>query len=227
VSRRCASATTAQSLLASRSFFYTMIIGVGAMLWAVNCFARRMSVFHRDRLAGMSVGAYALARFAYDLLHWTRMSFVFTSVFYLMASPLGGVSGWFGVVWLLYWAAGGMGGFVGVVVPAHRGATAIAIVAAVASSVTSGLLPTLDTVADWNVLRIFWYLSYNRWAAEAMVILGSSGTATSGRMEHAISAAGYDADNYSIDLALVFVIGLAWRGATYVALRRAKPQTEL
>ncbi len=142
-----------------------------------------------------------------------------------MSSPRGGITAWYGTVWLLFWAAGGLGYFIGVCVPIHAGATAIAIVAAVAGSVTSGLLPTLQVVSRWNILRVFWYLSYNRWSAEGMVILLNSGEPTAGRMEHAISAAGYDAENLTIDLAMVFVIGLAWRGATYAALRRAKPQT--
>jgi ABC-type multidrug transport system ATPase subunit len=223
ISTKCQDQTSDQGFLVNATFFYTMIIGVGAMLWSVNAFARRMNIFNRDRLAGMSVGAYALARCIYDLLHWTRMALIFTSIFYLMASPRGGITFWFVTVWLTFFASGGLGYFIGCCV--KRGATTIGIVAAVAGSVTSGLLPTLKVVSDWNILRVFWYLSYNRWSAESMVILNNTDQPTGGRMEHVISAAGYDADNLSVDLALVLVIGLLWRIATYIVLQRSKSHT--
>jgi hypothetical protein len=161
----------------------------------------------------------------YDLVHLFRMQFIFLSIYFLLLAPRGGFGGWFVTVGMVFWAAMGVGYFIGIVVPFSR-APAIGIVCAVCFTVTSGLFPSLNVVKGWNVLCVFWYLSYDRWAAEAFVILGASGQPTGGRMDDAIVAVGYDPGNFAIDIGLTFLIGVMWRVAAWIALLRSKPRTE-
>jgi hypothetical protein len=90
----------------------------------------------------------------------------------------------------------------------------------------SGLFPPLTVVKRWSILRVFWYLSYDRWSAEAFVLLGVKGQPTDGRMDHAIVAAGYDPGNLNADIGLTFLIGVMWRVLTWIALKRSQPRTE-
>jgi hypothetical protein len=41
--------------------------------------------------------------------------------------------------------------------------------------VSSARSPQLDVVDTWGPARVLWYLSYNRWAAEAMTIITAQG----------------------------------------------------
>ena len=190
-------------------------------MWSVNTFGRRPAVFARDRTAGMNLLAYFLARNLYDLAHLARMTLIFVSLFYPMSSPRGGWGGWTAVVAALFWAAFGVAYTVSMLVAASRAIT-IGVVLAVTFSVTSGLHPSLKVVANWNVLQAFWYASYNRWGAEAIVALDNSGQPTGGRMAVAIRAAGYDPGNFGVDIGAIVAIGFAWRIAAYFALRRVK-----
>lgn len=171
----------------------------------------------------MNVTSYFLARACYDLLHLLRMTLIFLSLFYLMSSPRGDWGSWFAVVLALFWAGQGVSYVVSILVPHHRGSNTIAIVLAVCFSVTSGLLPTLKVVEGWGPLRVFWYLSYNRWGAEALTILAAAGSDTAGRMDVALTAVGYNPDNFAIDVGMIVLLGVMWRGVAYIALRRSKP----
>lgn len=184
-----------------------------------------MSIYYRDVVSGMSPFAYFLAKCIYDLVHLARMSLIFNAIFFMLSSPRGGYGYWYALVAVLFWAMMGVCYFISIVVPFNR-ATTIAVVVAVTFSVTSGLTPSLSIVDNWGPLQLFWYTSFNRWAAEGFTILNYSGQPTAGRMEHAIAAAGYNSNNISLDIGIVFLLGLAWRVAAFIALKRSKPRAE-
>jgi hypothetical protein len=225
ISDRCQNKLIDTDSFTDPGFFLTMIIGVAAVLWAAQPFGRYKPLFLRESSSGTSVLAYFLAKIIYDVLHLVRMTFIFISIYFLMSSPRGGLGLWFAIILALFWAAMGVAYVVSLVVPFHR-ATTIGVVVAVAFSVTSGLSPQLDVVRSWGPLQVFWYLSYNRWAAEAFTVLNVRGQPTGGRMENAITNVGYDASNVPLDIGITVLIGFAWRVLAFFLLRRCKPQTQ-
>ena len=225
IGERCEDELLQMGSFASPPFFYVMIIPVGAVIWSVNTFGRHMNVFFRDRIAGVNVTAYFLSKILYDFIHLARMTFIFISIFFLLTGPAGGYGYWLATITGTFWAAMGVSYFISIIVPFNR-ATTIAVVTVVSFAVTSGLLPPLTVVEDWNILRAIWYLSYPRWAGESFLVLANNDQPTDGRMANAIRAAGFNAGNVSIDIALTFCIGIMWRVIAYLALRRAKPRTE-
>lgn len=225
IGKRCDEYLTSMYSLTSPSFFYTMIIAVASVLWSVNTFGRTMTIYFRDRISGTNSTAYFISKILYDFIHWFRMTFIFISIFYLMATPRSSWGYWFATISGTFWAGMGVSYLVSILIPLQR-APAIAVVTVVSMAVTSGLSPSLDVVSNWNILRFFWYVSYNRWAAEAFVIMDASGQPTNGRMDRIITATGFDPANLDIDIAIVFMIGIVWRILAYIALLRAKPRTE-
>jgi hypothetical protein len=92
----------------------------------------------------------------------------------------------------------------------------------VAWSVTSGLSPKLSEIEKHPPLQFFWWISYDLWAAESMV-LNMASSFDPVRVKETISYVGYQYGNYSKDIGLMFIIGMVWRGAAFAALMFKKP----
>jgi hypothetical protein len=103
--------------------------------------------------------------------------------------------------------------------------------------------PSLTVVQDWGPALALWALSYNRWAAEAMVILVGNNQVRRSRSTHpqsvahvafgaqnkltpqylvdrAISAAGYNPANYGIALGVMVAIGVFYRIVAFGFMQR-------
>jgi ABC-type multidrug transport system permease subunit len=219
---RCRAHVIDMNYFVTPTFYTTMIIGAAAQIYAVTTFGRPMAVYRREAGAGLHRTAYFLAKCIYDLVNITRCAWIFIAFNFLLNAPRGDFGLWFALIWLLFFAGYGVGYFVSFIVRFEL-STTIAVCAGICFSVTSGLTPRITSVDKWGPLRVVWYLSYNRWGSEAMVILSGSGQPTNGRMEDAIVAAGYDASNLSLDLGMVFLIGLFWRTiSAFIMWRKSK-----
>lgn len=217
---RCEDNAIEDSFVVYPTFFICMIVGVASALWAVRTFGKHMSVFFRDRDGGQSTSAYWVSKILYDVLHVTRCALVFLSFFFFLSSPRGSFWEWFGVIWTLFFATFGVSYFISALVSFNH-ATTINVVLAIVFSVTSGLNPNLETVKGWGPLYAIWTLSYNRWGAEAMVILNQSGQPNQ-RVVETTSVGGYDMSHFSLDLGVIVLIGLMWRVFALILLARKK-----
>jgi len=219
VRERCDESVLRSRTLVGRAFIYVMILGVNSVIFAVARFGKHRSVFVRDRRAGQSRFAYFLAAVVWDLVHIVRIGGVYLGIVYLIASPRGGFGWWLAAYLLTIFAASGLAYVVSLLVRYSRGATAVAVIAIVCASVTSGTTPSLDVVDGWGPLQLFWYLSHARWAVELFTILPVQQAANSARMAIAVDAAGFDLDNRATDLAVLAALGVAWRILAYMVMR--------
>lgn len=204
-------------------FFVTMVMCVAASSFAVRTFGKYRNVWERERLCGRSLIAYYTAQVLYDLLHVTRSALFFTVAYYPMASYRGAFGWWYLTFWLISFAVYGFAYFISIAI-GYRLSTVVSIMIGVFFAISSGLVPRLSRVLEWWPLPIIWSLSYNRWGGEALAILAtrSSISGPEERIVQAFDAEGYNAENFSIDLGLLFVIGVAWRVAAFFRLRYNK-----
>ena len=221
ISTRCFEQVVNKNYFITPTFYLTMIIGAAAHIYAINTFGRHMSVYRREVYAGLNRTSFFLAKNVYDLMNITRGASIFISFYFLLNAPRGDIASWLALMWCLFFAGYGVGYLVSFIVSFNQ-ATTIAVCAGICFSVTSGLAPKITTVSNWGPLNLFWYLSYNRWASEAMVVLQNSGSDTAGRMDQAIHAGGYDHSQLQFDIAMVFLIGLFWRICTALVMWRKK-----
>mgnify|MGYP001079830832 CR=1 FL=1 len=92
-------------------------------------------------------------------------------------------------------------------------ATLVGVVACIGLSVTSGRSPTLDVVNSWGPAWLLWSLSFERWAAEALVTLFTARVdhAMDARIDESVSASGYTRGRLVVDCVAILAIGVAWR----------------
>ena len=85
--------------------------------------------------------------------------------------------------------------------------------------VASGVRPRLKTVYnDFNVLNLFWAISYPRYSSEAIYISEVDFYKSKYPVERDVDYIGYDIDNYGLDLGLLLVLSVAWRILAFIAL---------
>eukprot|EP00027_Filamoeba_sp_ATCC50430_P008179 CAMPEP_0168554766 /NCGR_PEP_ID=MMETSP0413-20121227/7959_1 /TAXON_ID=136452 /ORGANISM="Filamoeba nolandi, Strain NC-AS-23-1" /LENGTH=782 /DNA_ID=CAMNT_0008585537 /DNA_START=29 /DNA_END=2377 /DNA_ORIENTATION=+ len=196
-------------------FFMTMTAGVSSVTAANRTFTEEKDVYYREAGSGINTAAYFLAKCVFDLYSIARNAFVLLTFYVVICDPPGSFAGWFGGMFFLMFAAHGMGYFFSNILPPAE-ALVVSVVAAVSWSVTSGLSPTLDQLEDYGPLQFFWWISYCRWGAESLYVTVISDWSDYMRVK---DNSGYDKDNYGMDLAMMFVLGVLWRIAAYVALR--------
>lgn len=213
VKHRCESSILPFQTIVIFAFFMTMVVGAVFATFGVQSFGKHWPVIMRERESGTPFWVAFLARNVYDLLHVSRNAFQFVGIFFAMASPHGSFGDWYSILWFMQFASLSLGYVVFSVVKFER-ATVVAVVTGVSMAVFSGLGPNLDVVRGWGPALALWSLSYNRWAAEAMIILTANNQnkfTPQHLIDRAISAAGYNPDNYSIALGVLVSIGVFYR----------------
>ena len=144
-----------------------MIIGAMAAVSGTRTFGSEKAVYHRETFAGVAPLPYFIARNLFDLWNVALSATTFLAVYFVVGSPPGNFGLWWLAFFLLIYAAYGVGYFVSNVTPASQ-AMIVATVVGVALAVTTGAYPLLSVIPNWGPLQLFWYISYNRWMAEAI-----------------------------------------------------------
>jgi len=199
-----------------------MVVGAASCIFAINSFGKYLHVYWRERSSGLNLYTFFMGRVFYDILNVFRNAFVFTACYLLLGSPRGSFAEWYFVMFFMMWAAYGMAYLISVLVPFNR-ASIVAVVIAICSAVTSGLTPDLPTVQKWGPLPFFWYISYNRWASEAIMVLQTGGTENA-RIAQTVQNKGYASDQFGADLGWMFLIGVGFRLLALYFLRKSKPR---
>lgn len=199
-------------------FYVTMIASAAPAATATSRFGEEKANFKRERRSGINIFAYFLGKNIYDLIDVVRCNLLFLSTYYLLAGVQGSFGSWFAVMFLMSFAAYGMGYFLSMLAHYHKAIVA-SVICCIMWSVTSGLSPTLIQLRDYSALQFFWWISYCRWAGEALVLtLIDNFPQLRDRIEFSLRQSGYNPDNFQLDLILLFVIGIAWRVLTLIAL---------
>jgi hypothetical protein len=147
-----------------------------------------------------------------------RNTVVFLSWYLLMSDPPGQRDVWFGTIFGLMFASWGIGYLLSIMFDLTS-SLPLSVTIAVAWSVTSGLSPRLDQIDDYGPLQIFWWISYNRWAAEAIMVNVASEWDYI-RLKTAVSTVGYKLDSFPLDFSMMILIGIAYRILAFIALMR-------
>eukprot|EP00741_Cyanophora_paradoxa_P011445 tig00020556_g11056.t1 len=135
--------------------FFTMAVGLISVTMGVRTFGRERGVFWRECGAGLSPGAYFLARCLADLPTIAVSSLTLTSVYVMTASPVGPFGPYLGAVLLLEFAAFGVGYCASALVVIQEGALLLAATAAMIAGL--GVQPNFAGQFCWG-----------RWAGEAL-----------------------------------------------------------
>jgi len=218
IRERCLNQAIQDQPIYRLGFFVTMVNGAIACVWASRTFGLNKSVFFRDRERGMSVSAYWLARWLYDVLHVLRASLIYLAFWLPMAMQRGTFGDHLGIIFPLQFAAYGLGYLVSVLMRYER-ASIVSIVIAIGLAVTCGLVPPLDVVLTWGPMAAIWFISYNFWSGQAIAILSSSNQGVE-RVDHILREAGYYPDLFALSCAMGIIIGLVYRLLTLLALKR-------
>eukprot|EP00762_Andalucia_godoyi_P001471 ANDGO_00133.mRNA.1 ABC transporter G family member 28 len=210
IRERCENSAVTESSMFNRGFFITMVCIAISGVSSVRTFAYEKDVIARELGSGASGIAYFLGRSLWDVVHIVRISFTFITFFFILASPTGTAAEWFAVIIGMTYAAFGLGYMWSFLVSKDK-ALIITTVIGVASSVTSGLSPNLNTVSSWGPLIIFWIVSPARWAAEAIITVSVSPYKGNFRVEQSIRKTGYDINHFDVDITMLFVLGTVFR----------------
>eukprot|EP00741_Cyanophora_paradoxa_P011446 tig00020556_g11057.t1 len=207
-------------LLSPQGFYLTMILGAICAVAAVPSFANDRPLYYREVAAGCSAPAFFVAKCAFDVINVFVRAFVFCAFFVLMIGAPGGFWPWLGIVFPLCWCAYGVGYIAACVLPKER-ASIVAAVAGVASVITSGLSPSLAQVKDrYGPMQVLWWVSFNRWSAEGMVILALSEYRARGfDVAGPLATQGYELDNYWLDVLVPLLLGVSHRLVAFLCLR--------
>jgi len=220
IRERCLDKAILGDVLIIITFFLVMVTGLTPTIFAVRTFGRFKSVFFREKHSGLNVFTYFLGAITWDIVHVARNSFIFVSCYLFFGAPSGTFGEWFVIMFLLTYASYGLAYVVSSLVPFTR-ATIISVVIAICFAVTSGLTPNLEVVNKWGPMPFFWYISFNRWASEAIVIIGVRELDID-RIPHTLSTTGYNYYNFGLDLWILFLIGIVYRVITVAILYRVK-----
>lgn len=207
-------------MFAITAFFFTMTFGACGAINATYTFGRDRAVYYREVASGIHPLPFFLAKCTHDLWNILLQTMIFMTFYYLLAPPAASFGFMFGVFFSMLFAAFGMGYLISVLVTMDK-AKVMACIAAVAFSVTSGLSPTLkDVTSNFGPGRVFWDISYCRWAGEAMVDgLTANYHDENYRTDLVLHNYGYQLNQYWKNFWLCIAIGVGYRIVTYLVLR--------
>eukprot|EP00026_Physarum_polycephalum_P011147 Phypoly_transcript_11348.p1 GENE.Phypoly_transcript_11348~~Phypoly_transcript_11348.p1 ORF type:complete len:380 (+),score=51.61 Phypoly_transcript_11348:36-1142(+) len=199
-------------------FYMTMVASAAAAATATSRFGLERANFKRERRSGINIYAYFLAKNIYDLIDVMRCVLLFIGTFFILGGAAGRLGDWFAVMFMMMFAAYGMGYFISMTANYDK-AVVTAVVCCIMWSVTSGLSPTLDQVKEWNVMQVFWWVSYARWGGEALnLTLVTDFPHLKDRIDLSLRSHGYDPNGFGLDMAMLLAIGIAWRILAFVGL---------
>jgi hypothetical protein len=160
-----------------------------------------------------------------------KNTFIFLSLYWLLASPPGTYRDWYAAVFMMMFSAFGLSYLVSNLVRPEFSLIISVVVSAIFTSqfdatlqlcvvvsVTSGFSPTVSEVDSYTPLQVLWWVSYTRWAGESF-FLNIFSLWPYMRTDMAVVKAGYKVGNWGMDMGMLFLIGLVWRAIAYAAMR--------
>ncbi|KAL2916645.1 hypothetical protein HK105_203757 [Polyrhizophydium stewartii] len=182
----------------------------------VMVFSEEKTVYWREAAAGHSRVGYYVGKTLSTVYRIVLSSLHFTALFYFLSRPLMPFDHEFVVVFLSFFGVYGAAAIVSMVVR-RENAGLLSVVANLFAGVFCGYGPTLADAKNWNLLFI-WELSFNKWGAEAMFSDSIWPYRDVYMIDLTAKTFGYTMNRFSVDVAMMFAIGVAWRIIAFVLM---------
>lgn len=99
----------------------------------------------------------------------------------------------------------------------RENANLMAVVGALFASVLCGFGPTLNNAKEWGIMFL-WEISFNKWGSEALYSYSVKHYKHIYNVPQSASEFGYTIDREKLDLAVMFILGSAFRLIGFIGL---------
>jgi hypothetical protein len=192
-----------------------LAIGIASVATSLRILSRDRLFFWRESSVGVSIAAFFYAKVIIQLYQVLVLPLIFTSVFRALIFPEIDFFAFYAVYCMIAWYTSAIGMFISVVMEQSSMLTSI-IIAMILGGFFSGTYPYLNDLS--GVLKAITYVSFTRWAAEALTILEDEGLPAH-IDKSVLYINGFNHDNFLLDIAMLLVLGIFFRLATLAALR--------
>ncbi|GAB7358916.1 hypothetical protein MBLNU230_g4136t1 [Neophaeotheca triangularis] len=193
-----------------------MAIGLAAAAPGVKVFGEENLVYYRETASGHSRSAYYVGKVLSTLLRIVLSSFHFTVFFGVLATPMMRFVHMFAANVMYFWCIYGLASCVAMVSKREDGPL-LAVFASLVIGILGGVAPPLSKVKSWGV-EWLWRMSPGVWFTEAYFSQNLLPLKHLYVLELAAEYVGYTLGQYTLDIAMLFVIGLVYRVVAYLGL---------
>ncbi|KAJ3451100.1 abc transporter g family member [Anaeramoeba flamelloides] len=174
--------------------------------------------YWREASTGINTIAYFLGKDLSSLVGTVIHPLIFLTIFYPFLNPRGSLGQYYGVLLLIQYTATGIGMAVSTLFPPSVSQLA-AIVVLLVFSMVSGFGPPMKEMQEMVFFNIFHYIDLLRYGQEALFCIELEEYKDMYDLTTTYDSYGYDPDRIGIDLFILFIIGVYFRGVAYFFLR--------
>ena len=211
------SSATNYTSVPEMSLLIALATGIIASSPGVKVFGEEMLMYSREAAAGHNRFAYYLAKVLSTLPRMVLSNLHFTMPFMYLATPRISWGAAFTVNLLYFYCIYGLSSCISMVTRRENGPL-IATMTSLIIGITSGVKPTLHRVAGWH-MTVLWRMSPGTWLAEAFFTKNVTPYGYLYQIDEAASGTGYTLGRFGLDLAVLFLLGTAYRFIAFGALR--------
>ena len=205
------------SSVPTMSLLISLATGIIASSPGVKVFGEEKLVYAREAASGHNRFTYYLGKVISTLPRMTLSNLHFTMPFMYLATPRISWGAAFTANLLYFYCIYGLSSCVSMVTRREDGPL-IATMTSLIVGLISGVRPTLHTVAGWHMTWL-WRMSPGTWLSEAYFTENVTPYGYLYHIEEAAAATGYKLSHFSLDLAVLFVLGTMYRIVAFGALR--------
>eukprot|EP00455_Lapot_gusevi_P045021 TRINITY_DN5716_c0_g1_i5.p1 TRINITY_DN5716_c0_g1~~TRINITY_DN5716_c0_g1_i5.p1 ORF type:complete len:859 (+),score=112.28 TRINITY_DN5716_c0_g1_i5:76-2652(+) len=206
-----------ESIVPQLGLYVGMAVGLAGAPAGVKTFGEERSMYWREVSAGHSSLAYYIAKTIAVMYRLTSVSFHFSAVFYLLASPIAEYWQIFLIIWMEFFGVYGLAAVISMLVK-RENAALLAVVITLFAGVFCGYGPSLKDSRQMGY-DFLMEASYARWGSEALYHLETAPFTHIFRV-HEVSAPifGYTLDRFGFDIGMMCLIGMIYRLVAYLLL---------
>ena len=204
----------------SEASFSCMAIGMTGVTAALRVFGPEQIVYWREASAGMSTTAYFLAKNVAHMFFILLSPLLYLTPFLTFVSCRAPFPAYYRVLVVTQFATTGLGYVVSIVAPAGLSQLA-GVVVVLVFTMFGGARPTLVEIQQmFPLLHVMPYLSYIRWAQEAMYLTEMSEwhQIKGVDIEPSLKLFDYHLEDFTLCMIVVLVFGVGFRVVALVAM---------
>ena len=202
----------------------SLLIGIASGMIAstpgVKVFSEEKLIYAREASSGHDCLAYYTGKVLSTLPRMILSTLHFTVVFMYLATPRISWGAAFIANLLYFYCIYGLSSCVSMVTKREDGPL-IATMTSLVVGIISGVNPSLRTVGGWRMTWL-WRASPGTWLSEAYFTENITSYGYLYQIDMAAAGTGFNLGHYSLDLAMMFVIGTVYRVIAFGALRLFK-----
>ena len=199
------------------SLLIGLACGIIASTPGVKIFGEEKQIYAREASSGHNRFAYYIGKVLSTLPRMILSNLHFTTVFMYLSTPRMSWGAAFIANLLYFYCVYGLSSCVSMVTTREDGPL-IATMTSLVVGIISGVRPSLHTVGGWHMTWL-WRASPGTWLSEAYFTENVTPYRYLYQIDQAAAGTGYKLGQYSLDLAMLFVLGTMYRVIAFGALR--------